>query len=927
MELKIIQLNIRHYDNLRHILYDYIERERPDILLLNSTCVINGRKIKHPGYTSRQTADGEHRGVSILVNSTFRHEFLTDNYLHHSFMAVKLFTNKGPIIVATAYVNPRMNLPFHDFNQLFNRSNLPIFFAGDLNAAHTDFFHNDNNRHGCQLSGLFKAHNLHYLGPDFHTFFGGAGNKGRPDLVFANRMALPYHSHCSPGPMIGSDHVPVIIRISTSPIRAPTHSHFCYKRANWEDFAQDLLDANLQDRCNVNGIATRTLDDHWQLVLDTIKAAMERNIPKVTYKVRSSFRPSIRTQRLLVCYQNRFSQNTHRIRQVMWDLTVLRNHLITSYARDRAEYWADLVRKTEQDRVTSPWEFWQSIRKLKGTSSEPFHYLEHGGQNITDPEQVVKIFKDHWEGVFRPHPVHPAAVDHVNSIDDWIRDHAQDITHLPYVDLERLSNDSELTSPIYPAEVKDIIKGLKRKAPGSSQIGRDVMRHIPDPVLTVVTNLYNAMLATGYFPAPLKVAILILIAKPGKPNTLPANFRPISLLELLAKIFETILNRRLRDHLEDKELLSKKQFGFRPHRSTQDALNVMLTYIKNGESRRLKTYMVTKDVEKAFDTVWHNGLKYKICNNFELPPLTCRILCSFLDDRQCRIRFRGILSDPFTPRAGEPQGSVLSPTMYIMYTTDLPDPRQEGSLTIQYADDCTHFTRSLQIAFAARYMNDELNRVSYWEWDWRIKTNPTKSKVICLQPRCSEDRVDPIYINKYEPRWDTRLKLEKSVTVLGLTLDKRLLFHSNATKQRSKARVALGQLYRFRDASAATKRHLYQAMVKPHLTYCPLALSLSALGHRKDLQIVQNDALRWVHNIRRLDFANNSDIHEATKNTPALNILWAKHTHRQFNRLRMWCPEWVEELTRHAVDGYYRRLRSATNYLETDFSIEVEPMY
>ena len=128
------------------------------------------------------------------------------------------------------------------------------------------------------------------------------------------------------------------------------------------------------------------------------------------------------------------------------------------------------------------------------------------------------------------------------------------------------------------------------------------MRHLPNSTLRAVTGLYNASLATGYFPKPFKKAVIILILKLGKDATDPANFRPISLLEILAKVFEGIINDRFRTHLEDNNLLTNKQFGFRQHRSTQDVLNMMTSYVVNNADRRIKTVLVTKDVEKAFDS-------------------------------------------------------------------------------------------------------------------------------------------------------------------------------------------------------------------------------------------------------------------------------------------------------------------------------------
>ena len=923
--MKIVQLNVRSFWRIREPIYAYLEHERPDIILLNSTGITNNKKIKLLGYTSRQTADGAHRGSCILVNHTLKHEFLTGIFTHHSFLAVKIHTHREPIIIATTYAPPHSNLPLHDFNLLFDRNNIPVFFAGDVNASHTQLYHNNTNNHGRKLMALFNRKNLHYIGPDFYTFVTARG-KGRPDLVFANRAALPYHTHCTPGPQVGSDHIPLVMTISANPIQNPEQLHYCYAQANWDEFKLGLQQLNLDLRCEVQGVSTQTLDDYWKLILDSMSDQMLHNIPQKTHKIRASFRPSMRTRRLEICYRTRFEQNQHRLGQVQWDLTILKNHLLNSYARDRAEYWAGLVHKTEEYRTTLPWDFWKTIRKLKGTSKNPFDGILDDGVIVKDPVRVIEIAKTYWEGVFRPHETHPTALDHVNFIENWLLQHRLELSPLPTVDLSTLSLDSPLTSPISLAEVKSKISHLRRKAPGESQIGRDAIQHLPNNVILTVTNLFNASLAIGYMPLPLKKAMVILIPKPDKDLKYISNFRPISLLETLGRIFESIVNDRLLDHLEDNSLLTSKQFGFRHHRSTQDALNIMTNYTIDNAERTLKTFLVTKDVEKAFDTVWHAGLKYKFYNNFNLPLLTVKFMCSFLDDRELFIKFQGQISEPIEPLAGLLQGSPLSPTSYSMYTSDMPDPIHPESLTLLYADDTTHLTRSYSVETAVERMNQELAQVAEWENQWRIKTNPEKTIALAIKPNCCDVDIPQIFLNVNEPHPRQALPIRHTAKVLGLTFDRHLRFHKQTANKQLMARLALNSVYRFKDASIATKRHLYQALVKPHLTYAPLALTQAKPTNRKHLQVIQNKALRWIHGVKWDDFVSNQDLHEVTRNTPPLNILWARFIHRQITRLQTWCQEWFDKSTELARTGP-RRWAGATNFMEFDFLTVPEPSF
>ncbi|ROT79003.1 putative tenascin-like [Penaeus vannamei] len=166
------------------------------------------------------------------------------------------------------------------------------------------------------------------------------------------------------------------------------------------------------------------------------------------------------------------------------------------------------------------------------------HLLKDNIQ-VSEPVDVIKNFRDHWQTVFYPHEPHPLFNEHFQSINTWSQEHRIETEPEPIIHMDRLDDTCELRAPILLEEIKQIIKRFPRKAPGSSQIGRDALLHLPDNVLRAMTHLYNTSLASGYFPAPFKTAIVALIPKPNKDLTDPKNYRPISLLETLGKIFES----------------------------------------------------------------------------------------------------------------------------------------------------------------------------------------------------------------------------------------------------------------------------------------------------------------------------------------------------------------------------------------------------
>lgn len=126
------------------------------------------------------------------------------------------------------------------------------------------------------------------------------------------------------------------------------------------------------------------------------------------------------------------------------------------------------------------------------------------------------------------------------------------------VNLQNLSHEDPLISPISVEDVTNGIKHIKNEAPGLSQIRKTELLQLPPIMIHRLASIYNASLASGYFPKRFKTAVIVLIPKAGKPPNKPENFRPISLLEIPGKIFKRIINKRLKAHLEGNNLLNDR---------------------------------------------------------------------------------------------------------------------------------------------------------------------------------------------------------------------------------------------------------------------------------------------------------------------------------------------------------------------------------
>ncbi len=158
------------------------------------------------------------------------------------------------------------------------------------------------------------------------------------------------------------------------------------------------------------------------------------------------------------------------------------------------------------------------------------------------------------------------------------------------------------------------------------------------------------------------------------------------------KIFEKIIQARLNSFLTENNVLKERQHGFRTYKGTHTAIATIYETTGNALAKKKQVYVVLRDLAKAFDKVWHNGLKHKILR-LGLPDILEKILCNFLDNRKAKIKFGNDYSRDIHLLSGVPQGSVLSPTLYTLFTNDLPSP-EYGCLDIMYADDVTQVITS-----------------------------------------------------------------------------------------------------------------------------------------------------------------------------------------------------------------------------------------
>lgn len=394
--------------------------------------------------------------------------------------------------------------------------------------------------------------------------------------------------------------------------------------------------------------------------------------------------------------------------------------------------------------------------------------------------------------------------------------------------------------PTDEPEVEKLIKQLKsNKAPGLDNIGANTLKESVGYIVKPLTYLINKSLENGIFPESLKIAVIKPLHKSGDKREL-SNYRPISLLSNISKIFEKIIKSRITGFIKKNNMISEKQYGFMEGRSTQDAIAELTRKIYNALDARKPAICLFVDLAKAFDTVSHPDL-LETLENFGFRGSAHRLMTSYLSGRKQCVTLDNEVSSTRVVSFGVPQGTVLGPILFILYVNSLFDLQIPAEIT-SFADDTVFFfednnwenlKQKVVTAFPliVEFFNSKLLTINF-------------KKTIYL-PFTSYEPNLPGYgeINIPINGNTIQIKSSKTVKYLGITLDSNLKWNAHMKNLTQKIRYLV---YKFKFLkNILDLKHLkiiYHALVQTHLSYGIIAWGGVTKNHLRNLETVQ----KWI---------------------------------------------------------------------------------
>ena len=632
------------------------------------------------------------------------------------------------------------------------------------------------------------------------------------DLVFTDRddnvTRLDYEM-----PFGRSDHVCLMFEV------------LCHRHSEKEGFKRKYFKGNYPEIRNdinmidwENELRDKDTEESWGILESVIKESVERNVPM--QKVFKTFKKKWMTQEVLnvVKEKHKAYKKYRRLRtnESKDDYNRAKQMAIYVTKKARTEFETRIANNIKEN----PKEFYSYVNNKTTVRSEIAVLKNRDGELAILPHEKAEMLNTFFASVFTK----------------------EDTANIPEPESKVLQS---MLSTIIVTEqmVRDRLKEQKPgKSAGPDGIHSRVVVETQEQLVGPLTIIFNKSLSEGVVPDSWKEAEVVPIFKKGKRDD-PGNYRPVSLTSVCGKIMEKIVRKEIVDHLERNEVISDVQHGFVQGKSCQTQLLTVIEEWTKWMEERKPFDCLYFDYRKAFDSVPHMRLMRKI-ESCGITGQVQRWIKGFLQGRRQRVRVGEAVSGWKKVTSGIPQGSVLGPTLFVLFINDLPQVVE--SRVALFADDTKVF-REIQSDEDREKLQQDIDELLIWSKKWQLPFNESKCKVM--------------HYGKTNRKADYNLGGVQIVEVseekdLGVTFDQQLSFGTNASKVVAAANSTLGLINRhFRHIETKPFMNLYKTLVRPKVEYCMTVAQPVYKKDKEKIERVQHRATKLVLGMENKEYS------------------------------------------------------------------------
>lgn len=410
--------------------------------------------------------------------------------------------------------------------------------------------------------------------------------------------------------------------------------------------------------------------------------------------------------------------------------------------------------------------------------------------------------------------------------------------------------------PETDVSIKKLIDKIKKDvATGADDIGAKLIKDASEVLSPLLAEIINLGYQSSIFPDCMKTATIKALHKKEDPDKI-SNYRPISILPTLSKVFERAATDQLVEHLEKNNLLSRHQHAYRKGHSTQTCLVEVSNHLYKLIDQKKWTAIASLDLSKAFDSICHLLLLNKLAKlNISEPTLLW--IKSYLTNRRQRTKFKSFTSEEKPVTSGVPQGSIIGPLLFLCFTNDIAEVFEEKCKIVSYADDTQLLIDAASLNELTKKIENIITTAQQWYTENSMKNNIGKTEVLILNTKNAN--LKDVTIKVKDEGNLIKIKPKAYIKILGVMIDNQLNWSKQINNVKRNATNSIRNLHRINHLlPVKLKVNLYNALVTPHFDYADVVWGGCSQTNCQKLQIAQNFAAKSITGNKKYDSASAS---------------------------------------------------------------------
>lgn len=823
-EIVIIQLNVNSIRSVdkRHQLDLFIKQHKPHIMLCSETNLTERHRINFSNYNShrcdRKTNNGGGTAIFVHNNIAFERILIPSDIKSIECCAIKIKTIDGSkLVIISIYKPPKNRIDVSELTKLNKlEPNAKIIIAGDFNAHNLLWNSYKTCITGKQIENWYNDHkvalNIQLYSTENPTCFRSDEPSNIDFALISDNIKVNNSTNSNKVPTVTSfsDHAAIVYCINSNKIVANKKSTIKnFDKTNWQlfnafiDLKISELNVPVNHNMNINSIdhTAKKLEEIFSEAVSKFVPNIEINCNTVNLSKRSESLIKKKKSILRKRHRNRKSPEYNKI---LSDLRIINSMIHNSIVNDYKTFWDKKIKSIRID--NNIYKQIKALSKYKSREDMP---------DVIENDMNDKFMSDSEksEALARQFAFsHSLTTNNISMFEGIVNEtyeiYDKNVCIFQFSDafpanfkdkkIATNSGNNYLNLFLNQNDLRNIIKSRNnKKSHGCDYMPNFALKKMSTNFLQFITIFMNQITNQQHIPAPWKIGIVTPIPKPGKDARKVNNWRPITQVPAISKIYEKHIDTQIRKFCDTNKILDDDQFGFRSSRSTTLAAAKFTTQVIEGLNNKTPTFAVLLDLQAAFDVLWHKALVYKI-HQMNFDPIIIRIICNYLKDRSFAVKFCNEMSNKYQIISGCPQGTILAATLFILYMNDFPKINN-AIINVKrtlYADDiCIHITSKNSI-YAQKVMNSYLSIISEYISNWKLKLSIGKCESITilghyndLQPKIRKEAKNVRF--KID---QTIIEHKESVKYLGIVFSSNFQFNRHIDHILIKVNTAQNQL-------------------------------------------------------------------------------------------------------------------------------------